>query len=140
MHVVPKSLILHQTWRVWYYTRERKIVCFYWSPFSPFFLDFDNSNNLDTSIGTIQLQMPGPSINDGNSFSDFLNPPLYFPVESVDSVIMVLRLNPEIAELLFSYFMDKISYFHRINLEHQYDIWWRWKPETNRNVVFLKEI
>ena len=61
--------------------------------------------------------MPGPSINDGNSFSDFLNHPLYFPVESVDSVIMVLRLNPEIAELLFPYFMDKISYFHRINLE-----------------------
>ena len=24
-------------------------------------------------------------------------------------------------------------------VEHQYDIWWRWKLETNRNVVFLIE-
>ena len=61
--------------------------------------------------------MPGPFINDVNSFSYFLNPPLCFPVGSVDGVIMVLRLNPEIAELLFPYFMDKISYLHRINLE-----------------------
>ena len=61
--------------------------------------------------------MPGPSINDVNSFSDILNPPLCFPVPSVDSVIMVLRFNPEIVELLFPYFMDKISYFHRIHLE-----------------------
>ena len=84
--------------------------------------------------------MPGPSINNVNNFSDFLNPPaLCFPVGSVDIVMMVLRLNPEIAELLFSYFMVKISYFHRINLEHQYDIWWKWKPETNGNVVFLIE-
>ena len=61
--------------------------------------------------------MPGPSINDVNSFSDFLYPPLGFPVRSVDTVIMVLHLNSEIAELLFPYFMHKISYFHRINLE-----------------------
>ena len=61
--------------------------------------------------------MLGPSMNDVNSFSDILNPPLCFPVPSVDSVIMVLRFNPEIVELLFPYFMDKISYLHRINLE-----------------------